>query len=165
MRATWLVGFLLLLISCAGVYADPPVGYYRQPALSANTIVSERNGRPAPGLVPQAGSRDGSSGIAPAVTTIQPRTSAEKVQHALALRIDVKEPHDPSTLPLRDRLPVADQLVVVQTAVSQTDGSEGRHPDSGATRQTRPEHERVQQVAVQTDVGVDGTVVERARNR
>ncbi len=39
MRSTWVVGLLLLIVACAGAYAEPPVGYYRQPALSGSTIV------------------------------------------------------------------------------------------------------------------------------
>jgi len=39
MRSTWMVGSLLLIVVCAGTHAEPPVGYYRQPALSGNTIV------------------------------------------------------------------------------------------------------------------------------
>ena len=91
--------------------------------------------------------------------------SAAEVQETLALRIEVEKAEDPATLPLGDRLLAADQLVVVQAAVGQTDRSEDRHLNTRATRQARPEHQRVQQVVVQTEVGVDGTVVERARNR
>ena len=64
-----------------------------------------------------------------------------------------------------DRLFTADELVVVHPPVGQAHGTDGtdRHPCTA--RQPAPEYDGIQEIALQTDQGLHGTVVKGTGKR
>src|SRR5882724_2805821 len=136
-----------------------------------NTLLGPRNyrseldRRPLPAAVSRPGASDRLRGPAPALAGVAPRAAPPDVQQSLALRVEVEKPEHVAALQRARRVLAADELVVRHAAVGQSHGSPCLDPYPRAQRQARSEHQRVQQVAFESQVNRHGAVVERAGQR
>ena len=81
----------------------------------------------------------------------QTGAAAEKVQHALALRIEVEEAQDEVAFGCARWLGAADEFVVLHAAVGQRDRAPGLDPYARSRCQSRSEHQRIEQIAFKTE--------------
>ena len=132
---------------------------------SGSTANSEMNARPGPRLRSRRGARDGVRGFAPAVTRIAPWPPAPCVEHALAARVETKEPDDARALRRRYRMLAADQLVVRHAAIREYHRAPRARAHRRPVRAPLAEHDCIEQVAFESDEALGGAVVVRAWQR
>ena len=123
----------------------------------------EFNWRTGPGVIPQSRSAKGIRGRAPALAGVAARPPSPEVQQRFAQGVEPKECQDiPALLAVRS-VRGADEFVILHTPVGQSNGTPRLDPNAGTQRQARAEDDCVQQIALKSDVGRDGTVIEGAR--
>ena len=87
------------------------------------------------------------------------------VEHALAARVETKEPDDPRALRRRYRMLAADQLVVRHAAIREDHRAPRARAHRRPERAPLAEHDCIEQVAFESDEALGGAVVVRAWQR
>jgi len=126
---------------------------------------SERHARTGPVIGARRRASDCLRGFAPSLRRVSTRAPAPKVQQALAACIEPEEAKDLLPLSRCDGTIAANQLVVRHSTIGKRDRTPRERAKSRPQRTPGTEHERIEQVALQTDEAIGRAVVVRARQR
>ena len=108
--------------------------------------------RTSPEVVSRLGPAKRVSRIAPAFACIAPGPSTPDIQHALALRIEVKKTQHGFALRGIGKAITADKLVIDHAAVHENHGAPSLDTLARAQRQARTQYQRIQQIAFKADI-------------